>query len=229
MNMKAIYYKLFPVWAVAAGFCSGCVTEQKETGTVMLENYVNRYIWPAESLQIRDYSASDDYLRIYIEGEPVYSDSGPQFDEFAAQYGDTSYNRKGVPGQNPVVYGAVTSIDVVCEDDFCGYPAGSSLNEIAVLETSSPYWFIQSGYDRDKYDSRPKDEELRDGYYGYYHTRTICSELVPGELFMVDPECWLNFLKTPEDGGGYRFTVTLGIEGKEVTGSSYLYFIKNKQ
>ena len=38
-----------------------------------------------------------------------------------------------------------------------------------------------------------------------------------------------NFLKTPEDGGGYRFTVTLGIEGKEVTGSSYLYFIKNKQ
>lgn len=83
--MKAIYYKLFPVWAVAAGFCSGCVTEQKETGTGMLENYVNRYIWPAESLQIRDYSASDDYLRIYIEGETVYV--GPQFDEFASQYG----------------------------------------------------------------------------------------------------------------------------------------------
>lgn len=228
MNMNAIYYKLFPALAVAAGFCSGCVTEQKLDGTGILENYVNQYIWPAESLHVTDYSMSDDYLRINIEGEEVFT-SSPKFDEFAGQYGDTSYNRRGVPGQYPVVYGAVTSIDVVCEDDFCGYPAGSSLNEIAVLETSSPYWFIQSGYDRDKYDSRPKDEELRDGYYGYYHTRTICSELVPGELFMVDPECWLNFLKTPEDGGGYRFTVTLGIEGKEVTGSSYLYFIKNRQ
>ena len=71
MNMNAIYYKVFPALAVVAGFCSGCVTEQKESGAVMLENYVNRYIWPAESLHVTDYSLSDDYLRIYIEGETV--------------------------------------------------------------------------------------------------------------------------------------------------------------
>lgn len=74
------------------------------------------------------------------------------FDSIAGYYGDHGYHRKsymssGGATNNIVNAMHIVSLDVVCMEDYNDtHKAGSSLNDIVYITSTSPYRYIKSGY-----------------------------------------------------------------------------------
>lgn len=100
-----------------------------------------------------------DYDFVRLDGtkeDAIYcwcgSRSDEAFDSIASYYGDygyyhKSYQSRGGSANNIVNAMHIVSMDVVCLEDYNDtHKAGSSLNDIVYVTSTSPYRFVKSGY-----------------------------------------------------------------------------------
>ena len=199
--------------------CSLCIScAERETGSFFCHSYVSVYVIPEEIILYED----DDLLRIEVKGETIV-DGEDGFGELALHYNDLSYGRWVVDGPCRAVFGAITSIEIECDREFCGYPGYSSLNDMVILHTYSPYNYVRSGY----VDNPDMDVETWASPFvkpEFSSASVLCSSLAPGEIQMFAPNAIaLSFLESP-DNGLYRITVRLGIDNVEYAGTMRIDF-----
>ena len=195
------------LWLLSCLVCISC--EERESGAVFCHSYVSVYVLPEEIVLYED----DDLLRIDVKGETVV-DGEEGFEELARHYNDVSYGRWVVDGPCRAVFGTITSIEIECDREFCGYPGYSSLNDLVVFHTYTPYNYVRSGY----VDNPDTDVETWASSFvkpEFSSVSVPCSSLAQGNVQMFAPNAIaLSFLENP-DSGVYRITVKLGIDNVE--------------
>lgn len=211
--MKAI--KLFWYTLVAGMLVVGCRGEdvlEPETGAVFSPHFVWRYC-DANDFNLDDLGVLNNGrhgVAIGYDGKRIdFYDK--DFKRWNTYYNDTCYNHKMVPSHT-VLTEKLRAIKVVCDQDFdAAHPAGTSLEDIVMFCTSSPYEFIQSGYKDGNYQF-PDYYQILHYDFGYKPVEMLLSEFNPDLTVMSDLGSFLYFTKQPQQAGDYTFTVTVGLK-----------------
>ena len=149
------------------------------------------------------------------ETEVTYRYSTEGYKQHTEYYGDTTYSKRISIGDGYCVSAMpLNSISITADKDFdAEHPAGSLLNDYFVLEYSSAYDVIKSGYD-------PALDITDDRWHSEYDAYQLMplSEFEPINLLHYNVS--LHFTKLPDVLGEYTFTIafeygTDPVSGKE--------------
>ena len=215
--------KLLPFFFVFVG----CDEEKTEAldGTVFSESYIQVFVI-TDDVKF-EYEKETEAIKVSFEGEEIANHAQTTnygrpaqdlFNDFCNKFGDTGYNRNVVR----FTYWAVVdefSIEVTCNEDFNGIPAGASLNEITGLIGTSAYGYVKSKY-VDVFNW--EDAQMFDKYtllgrhQGFHPVKKLLSELEPSDMTLLNNFAYLKFNEIPSSGE-YVFTINFSSKDKEIS------------
>ncbi len=145
------------------------------------------------------------------------------FKTYSEKYGDTHYNRNKA---QPIVVIAdpLTSISIVSDKDYDElHPAGTPLDDVAVLFAFSPYKFIQNDY-KDDEDEVPNWMYEYNEYYtvggthGFKRIFKYLNELTQEDMTLLDVHSFQIIFpeNNPVSGEIHNLTVTIVYQGREL-------------
>jgi len=260
------YHKLKYLIPVIMLFCSCSSGDDNQGGEelVLLESFVT-YYYELESVKL---SSENNYIRIYesLSGEYYCYDErnnrSPEnylkYKELRNHYNDTGYHAEINLMVNPIpnrfLADIFESVEIVSDTDFdTDHPAGTSLADISLFYTLTPFYFIENGYRYFDWDNYSESREvlyhfprtgnnygsyLVEGINTLYPVKALASELTVEDLSLLgrgkagvanptndDPIAIIDFVKLPEQKGMHIFTVTLkNTDGKEFSGKVSMLF-----
>jgi hypothetical protein len=209
---------------------SGCRLEGN-VKKVFLRSYVREYYKPAGiTLSARP---DGNGMKFYFGfGKYVcrYSDEGDKkavYDALCEKNGDMTFNRTvWVGSPHPIIlYMSTTfvSVDVVSNADFDEqHPAGTSLADIIMLDSTTAKPYIDSGYVEYEYDKEHR--------YPYYFIHKMLSEVIPYDLILLGDGRGIadgNFVfeSLPTMSKEHTFTITFtDDEGSKMSSSIEMTF-----
>lgn len=202
-----------------------CDCRKTETEKVFLRSYVMRY-FDAETMRLEPVAYFDGTgIQIWLDDLSMigdYKSTGTQKDAYDAiceKHNDMNYNRDFVTfnGYQPFATENIgfdfVSIDVTSSARFdATHPAGESLGDIVLLESSSLKPYIDSGY--------TLETAERNGIH-YSRVSDLISEITPEQLILLGSYThnggsgWryllatLSFKDLPSGSKEHTFTVTM--------------------
>lgn len=148
-------------------------------------------------------------------GTFLYTNRSANFFETARKFGDTNPKEVAISKEIPskALESGIYGVNVVAMDDFDSrHPAGSSLNDLIVLNYTSVDHVVKSGYDLDAAAGLNNGWMMTPGYIRenvgenyYFHVEL--SEIGKSPLQLVGEEFFLSFKSLPTEGNSIRMRV----------------------